>query len=236
MKKGDFLWFVVLSCVVVILIIPGTHLAFVSATKAHPYLMGFLKFALLATMGELLAIRIITGRWEKPSGMMYRVIIWGLFGVMIVLMFEIFSSGVTGAVSKGMLWTGSGLWQTVMVAFWISTIMNLTFAPVFMTCHRITDTIIDSVFSERIPLGKLRMTVVMSKIDWQGFVSFVFLKTIPFFWIPVHTFIFLLPSEYRILVAAMLSVALGVILAYAKRIKISSQISNKHRDTIIGGL
>jgi len=44
-------------------------------------------------------------------------------------------------------------------------------------------------------------------------VNFVLLKTIPFFWIPAHTLTFLLPKEYRIVIAAFLSVVLGVILA-----------------------
>ena len=58
---------------------------------------------------------------------------------------------------------------------------------------------------------------VTDRIDWRGFIGFVVLKTIPFFWIPAHTVTFLLPPEYRILVAALLSIALGAILAYAKR-------------------
>jgi hypothetical protein len=42
-------------------------------------------------------------------------------------------------------------------------------------------------------------------------------KTIPIFWIPAHTITFLLPSEYRVLSAAFLSIALGTILAFAKK-------------------
>ncbi|MBK5251987.1 MAG: hypothetical protein JJE29_05070 [Peptostreptococcaceae bacterium] len=48
------------------------------------------------------------------------------------------------------------------------------------------------------------------------FVSFVLAKTIPFFWIPAHTLTFLLPGQYRVLAAAMLSIALGLILTLAK--------------------
>jgi hypothetical protein len=43
------------------------------------------------------------------------------------------------------------------------------------------------------------------------------MKTIPFFWIPAHTLTFLLPSEYRVLAAAMLSIALGLILTITKK-------------------
>jgi hypothetical protein len=50
---------------------------------------------------------------------------------------------------------------------------------------------------------------VMGRIDWHGFVSFVVLRTIPLFWIPAHTMTFLLPPEFRVLMAAVLSIALG---------------------------
>ena len=45
--------------------------------------------------------------------------------------------------------------------------------------------------------------------------GFVYKKTIPLFWIPAHTITFLLPAEYRILVAALLGIVLGVILGIA---------------------
>jgi hypothetical protein len=61
------------------------------------------------------------------------------------------------------------------------------------------------------------MRAVVDKIDFYGFISFVVLKTIPIFWIPAHTVTFLLPPEYRVLMAAFLSIALGGILAFAKR-------------------
>jgi len=58
---------------------------------------------------------------------------------------------------------------------------------------------------------------VIGRIDWRGFVSFVLFRTIPLFWIPAHTITFLLPPHYRVLMAALLSLALGGILAFAKR-------------------
>ena len=109
--------------------------------------------------------------------------------------------------------------QPFFKAFYTSAIMNLAFAPTFMAFHRFTDTTIDMVCGEGRNFGDIRLAEVTSRIDWQGFVSFVVLKTIPLFWIPAHTITFLLPPEYRILVAASLSFALGAILAYAKRKK-----------------
>ena len=107
--------------------------------------------------------------------------------------------------------------QIVLKAFYTSAIMNLAFAPTFMAFHRYTDTLIDMVCGEGRKMDGISLPEVTDRIDWRGFIGFVVLKTIPFFWIPAHTVTFLLPPEYRILVAALLSIALGAILAYAKR-------------------
>lgn len=220
MRRGDFLWLAALCAVSSIMVVPATHQVFISVTKEHPYIMGFGKFAVLATMGELLAIRIAMGEWKRPAGVTYRSIVWGLIGVLIVLMFEVFSSGVAGAIAKGLLWSGADASSSkIWAAFWISAIMNLAFGPAFMTLHRITDTYIDLICGEKIPVGTVKVPDVIARIDWQGLVSFVVLKTIPFFWIPAHTITFLLPPEYRVLMAAYLSIALGAILAYGKRKK-----------------
>ncbi|MDE7102493.1 MAG: hypothetical protein K2O37_06815, partial [Bacteroidales bacterium] len=61
----------------------------------------------------------------------------------------------------------------------------------------------------------IRMGEIMQGIDWKRQWSFVFKKTIPFFWIPAHTVTFMLPGEYQVLFAAFLGVVLGIILAFA---------------------
>jgi Mpv17 / PMP22 family. len=217
LKKGDFLWLAVLCGITALLLAPASHQAFINVTLKHPYLMGFIKFAILATMGELLVVRIVSGEWNKPLGIHYKAIVWGLFGMGIVLMFEVFLNGVIGAVKKGLLPTGEGVYNQVLVAFYISAIMNLTFAPAFMAVHRMTDTYIDLMEKGLQP----NWITVIAKIDWQGFIEFVVFKTIPYFWIPAHTITFLLPPEFRVLAAAFLSMALGAILSYARRTKTS---------------
>jgi hypothetical protein len=215
LNKGDFLWLAALCGVSALLMVPATHAAFIAATVAHPYAMGFVKFFILATLGELLAIRILSGRWVRPHGMAYKAAIWGVVGMTVVLMFEIYLSGVGGAVRKGLLLTGGGAAGAVLTAFFISAAMNLTFAPVFMAAHRMTDTYIDMRAEGLAPTWPQ----VVARIDWHGFITFVVAKTIPFFWIPAHTVTFLLPPEYRVLSAAYLSIALGAMLSYARRRK-----------------
>jgi len=184
----------------------------VAVTASHPFLIGFLKFAILATLGELLAHRIVAGAWTKPRGLAYRALVWGLIGMVIVLIFDIFASGVASALAKGLL-PGGG--SRLAFAFFVSVTMNATFAPAMMLFHRATDTYIDLRHEHR--GSRVGIDDVVAAIDWHGFVSFVLLRTIPFFWIPAHTLTFMLPPEYRVLAAAMLSVALGAILAFAKR-------------------
>lgn len=218
MKKGDLLWLGALGLVVVYLL--GFTEQFNGLTKAFPYPMGFLKFFILATMGEILAIRIVTGDYKKPVGLVWRAVVWGFFGMVFVFIFPLFAAGVKDAAAKGLLPKiiyAKGTLGAFGFAFFTSMIMNLAFAPTFMAFHRVTDTYIDMGNGNLSEIFKLKMNDVVGKIDWKGFISFVVCKTLPFFWIPAHTITFLLPPEYRILMAAFLGIALGGILAFAKR-------------------
>ena len=213
MRAGDVVWAACLGVVVAALVVPATREGFVAATGAYPYLMGFAKFAVLASMGELLSLRILNGRWKRTTGMIAKAAVWGVIGMLIVLMFGIYSSGVAGAVRNGLLPVGRGTLARVLTAFFISLSMNLTFAPVFMAAHRMSDTWIDLRMDGRRP----NLDELLAAIDWRGFFRFVLLVTIPAFWVPAHTVTFLLRAEYRVLAAAFLSIALGVILSFARR-------------------
>lgn len=212
MNKKDFLWGLTLIGVIIFLINSSTHNMFIKFNGGHPYIAGFIKFALLASLGDLLAARIVSKKWEKPSGLLFRAFIWGFLGMVIVLIFNIFAAGVTIAMDKGIL-PGKNL--TILFAFFTSAIMNSTFAPTMMAFHRCTDTYADLKFGKG--EKEVNLSLIVENIDWDGFVSFVVIKTIPFFWIPAHTITFLLPPEYRVLAAAFLSIALGAILSFAKR-------------------
>ena len=66
MRKGDFVWGALLLCIVAFLYFPITNKIFVETTKVHPFIMSFIKYFILATMGELLGRRIIYGEWSRP--------------------------------------------------------------------------------------------------------------------------------------------------------------------------
>jgi len=219
LKQKDFLWIIALLLVTGILVYPVTHNMFIAATITHPYIMGFVKVSILASMGELLAIRIATGDWKTPAGVIYRFIVWGFIGMTFVLVFDLFANGISGSMNNGLLpsLAEKTYLSPYLFAFFTSTFMNLIFAPTFMAFHRITDTYIDLGQGKINKIVRVKLIDVIQTINWYDFISFVILKTIPFFWIPAHTITFMLPSEYRVLMAACLSIVLGGILAFAKR-------------------
>ena len=93
--------------------------------------------------------------------------------------------------------------------------MNLSFGPVMMGTHKVTDKYIDLKCNNK--GNKVTITDAAKAVDWSGFVTFVVFKTVPLFWIPAHTMVFLLPGEYRLVVAALLSIALGILLTLANK-------------------
>ena len=219
MKKKDLIWIGTLLIIAFLLAYPTTNEIYTTANKAHPYILGFVKVSILATMGEILALRIVIGDYKKPVGLIYKFIVWGFLGMGFVIAFDLFANGVTGSMKKGLLPSGKvdTFSAKLLFAFFTSSAMNLIFGPTFMCLHRLTDTFIDLGEGQFSKIKKVKLKAVTDKIDWYGFMSFVVFKTIPIFWIPAHTVTFLLPGEYRVLVAAFLSLALGIILAYSKR-------------------
>ena len=222
MKKQD-LYFIALVGVIFLPFFLSQPLyeAYNSFNAGHPFLLGFLKFAVLATMGEALGLRLREGMYNKPGfGLIPRAIVWGFLGITIVAAFKIFSAGgpallktlgIAGA-AESLAGPMGGL--RVLTAFTISLTLNTIYAPVMMTLHKITDThivnnggTIAGLFRP-LPIGE-----IMTGLNWRVQWNFIFKKTIPFFWIPAHTITFLLPVQFQVLFAALLGVALGVILA-----------------------
>lgn len=193
-----------------ILVLPSSRDIFQAATIAHPYLMGFIKFALLATTGEILAGKITTNVFALPAGAFKKAFVWGVIGMMVALLFPVFSAGVAAAQASSLL-LGKG--NAIITAFLTSTINNLTFGVAMMAGHRMTDTMIE-LQGKHLPARPMDAVRV---VDWPGFVSFVVFRTIPLFWIPAHTVTFMLPPQYRVFLSAFLSIVLGLLLAIAKK-------------------
>lgn len=189
---------------------------------AHGMIMSFLKFGVLSTMGEMLGCRISTGKYVTPTfGVLPRMVVWGVLGMGINMAMIIFSKGTPmfmeymGMADAVKSFTADGFTMgKLWVALAVSVAMNTIFAPVFMTFHKITDAhIAANGGSIKSLVTPIPMVERFASINWQAQWGFVFKKTIPFFWYPAHTITFLLPSEQRVLFAALLGIALGVLLA-----------------------
>lgn len=222
----------VLAGVFVLLFLPfciseTLYKAYHEFNNAHALMMGGVKFAVLSTLGEIIALRIRTKGYKlKGFGVVPRMVVWFLLGAWIVMAMKIFWAGAPrladyifsmnaeNGIAAAMTGNFSGL--KLLGAFCISLSMNTAFAPVFMTLHKITDThIMNGGGKLKSLVTPMPMGEIMTGINWRAQWGFVFKKTIPFFWIPAHTLTFVLPGEYQVLFAAFLGVILGVILALA---------------------
>lgn len=228
MKKNDFIFLGIVILIFMPFFISDTiYDAYKSFNALHGMIMSFVKFAVLATMGEILGLRISTGVYNRPGfGILPRMIVWGILGMGINMAMIIFSKGTPtfleymGMENAADLLNGEFCLNKIWVALSISVAMNSIFAPIFMTLHKITDThIIQHNGSLKALVTPIPMGKILSELNWNAQWGFVFKKTIPFFWYPAHTITFLLPSEMRVLFAALLGIVLGVLLAIGARKK-----------------
>lgn len=224
MKRSDLLF----VCCVVVFFLPfflsgWLFDAYNAFNHDHGMIMSFIKFAILATLGEVIGLRIKTGSYYSPGfGILPRAIVWGFLGITIKLAFVIFTSGTISFLTymgfrDAAVVFGEGFSAgKLLIAFSISVFMNTIYAPVMMTFHKITDThIISNSGSLQSLLKPVDFAGILKNINWDVQWNFVFKKTIPFFWYPAHTITFLLPPDFQVLFAALLGIALGTILAVA---------------------
>jgi hypothetical protein len=229
MKRNDILTFLFVFILLLPFFLSGPVFSFYQQfNKEHAYIASFIKFAILATFGESIGLRIRTGNyWQKGFGLVPRALVWGFLGVSIKMAFVIFGEGAPymlktlgvgfpSANPGDILRQHDFSWLKLLSAFSVSTALNLFFAPVFMTFHRITDMhIIENKGTISGFFTPVRFRKQFMDLDWSTMWNFVFKKTIPMFWIPAQTINFMLPEEYRVLFAAFLSVILGVLLSVA---------------------
>ena len=210
MKKQDALWglsYIALGVISVYLTISG---GFAWFNREMPYVAGSVQFAVYATAGELLSTRILERRWILDRATWFKTASWGFCGVLLTLAFRIFSEGTAQAMAAGLLpFYGSAL----AAAFFTSCTNNLFFGPIQSGLIRVCSNYADLRFAQ----GR-RVTVreAVDSVDWGELVEFTLFKTIPFFWIPINTVGFLLPMDYRIVFAAMLSLVFGVLMTALK--------------------
>ncbi len=228
MKKKDLIFILCLAVFVgLFVVVKPVNQWFLSWSAAKDYrsfIMAFLKFGVLSTMGECIGLRISQGCYNKKGfGILPRFLVWGVLGTCISIAMTIFASGTFAFLSlcgfKDL--SAATLHEypfgvDLLYAFCVSVFMNTFFAPVFMTVHKVTDThILNTGGTLKGFFTPMAFGQILKNLNWDVQWNFVFKKTIPFFWYPAHTITFLLPNQYRVLFAALLGVALGIILSIA---------------------
>ena len=235
MKKADFIAIIAVAAVVCgFAFIPGAWEWFNTTTANHGLLMSFFKFAILCTFGEMLSMRIREGVYlKKGFGLMPRILVWGVIGVVIASAMIIFRTGTVRLLDGGFHLNGKAsewfdikngvipplTWGRAFVALCVSTLMNTLFAPIFITFHKITDIHIAETggtlkgfFSSPLNIRE----ALSKKINWDIHYGFVIAKTIPFYAIPANTIVFLLPPTLQVLAAALVGITLGLVLSIKK--------------------
>lgn len=229
MKRSDLLILAGVILILAVFIFFPPVLDFYRKFNAdHAYLASFIKFAILATFGESIGLRIRTGNYfQKGFGLIPRSIVWGCLGISIKMAFIIFGEGAPVMLkTMGVIFPASEpasilretsfSWLKLLSAFAASATLNLFFAPVFMTFHKIMDFhILQNRGTLKGFFTPIKFRKHFMELDWSMQWNFVFKKTILIFWIPAQTLNFMLPEEYRILFAAFLSIVLGVLLSIA---------------------
>lgn len=167
------------------------------ANRSHPLAAAFLQFSVLSTYGEVLSARLTSGSW-RIAHLPAKMVLWGLIGMWISLAFPFAASGVEGLVAFG-------LWPDALRAFSISVWANLLsgYAVCMMLTQRWLNDVIDSGF-----YPPWHVFSQPGLADWGK----VVLLSLVLFWLPAHTVTFMLPDAWRVLFAAFLGLALGIIL------------------------
>ncbi|GAB4272607.1 MAG: hypothetical protein Kow0029_11390 [Candidatus Rifleibacteriota bacterium] len=169
---------------------------YVELVKAHPVLMAMVQFAILGTLGDVIAKWLIEKKVSKPFGfivLIQKMLEWAFLAVLIKYAFTGFNGYVDSLVSHELLPQLNNYTR----AFAISATMNLQFGPFLVLMHRLLD------------------NLIAGQSNWQnidkGFYSLLW------FWIPAHTVTFMLDKPYQIGLAAVWSVVLGLILGIFNR-------------------
>lgn len=210
MKRSDIWWAVAYGLLAVFTVLFCVTGGFAKVNIAYPYLAGFAQFAVYATAGELLSGRLLEGTWQINRATWFKSLSWGIGGVLVTLAFTVFSQGTRQAMAAGLL---PGYGNALTQAFFTSVTNNLFFAPIHSALMRVCGNYAEIRF-----LAGQHITPrqAVDSVDWGELIDFTLFKTIPLFWIPVNTVGFLLPQEYRIVFAAVLSLAFGILMTVLK--------------------
>ncbi len=171
---------------------------YIEFVKNNIILSSFIQFAILGLLGEYAGIYVSKKRISKaftlPQALL-KSLGWGFLGILIKYAFTGFVAFTNGLIAHHLL--PSSFACVWIFSFFTSFFMNTLFGPQLMFLHRFID------------------NLIVKRKGFKGIEGA--LKTLIWFWIPAHTITFTLPVEFRIGLAALWSVVLGVILGFFKQ-------------------
>lgn len=171
---------------------------YVQLVQAHPMVSAALQFAILGTLGEVLAASLRRRQPALPCTfpqLLWKVVAWALLGLVIKIGFTGMKGFTEALLAKGLL-PGFVARHGVAHAFAVSMCTNVFFGPQMMAFHRIED------------------NLILREKGFQGITRAWW--TLVWFWIPAHTVTFSLPPDFQIGLAALWGLVLGVLLGLAK--------------------
>lgn len=171
---------------------------YVDLVIKFPLITAMIQFALLGTLGDVISKWIIRRKIFLPFSfvtLLLKMFEWAVLAVFIKYAFVGFVSFVDGLISQNYLPSLNVFGK----AFSISVSMNLQFGPFLVLMHRILD------------------NLIARENNWQNIDKGMY--SLLWFWIPAHTITFMLPKPFQIGLAALWSVALGIILGFYNKKK-----------------
>jgi hypothetical protein len=172
--------------------------AYVQWVTANPLFSAAIQFAILGTLGEVISFTIQNRRLTLPCAwwqLFAKMLAWALLGLLIKYGFTGMKGFTRALLDHQMLpvfFSGGFGW-----ALAVSVFTNTFFGPLMMAFHRLED------------------NLILNQKGFQGITRAW--ATLVWFWIPAHTITFILPTDYQIGLAALWSVALGIIMGFSKK-------------------
>ncbi len=169
---------------------------YVDWVHSMPIVSSMIQFAILGTLGEVISKWVIRKSFKYPFGFfltLWKMIVWAILAVGIKYAFKGHVAMVEALETAKMLPPLSNFGKALA----ISVSLNTQFGLLLVIMHRVLDNLVEKHKNWR-------------NLD-KGFYALLW------FWVPAHTLTFMLSEPYRIGLAAVWSVALGLILGFFNR-------------------
>jgi len=174
---------------------------YIELVKTYPIYSAMIQFAVLGTLGDIFSKWMQRGVVFMPykyAVIFLKMLEWAILAIAIKYAFVGFQGFVDSLIAQCFL-PELNLFGR---AFSVSVVMNLQFGLLLVIFHRFLDNLISR------------------ENNWKNIDKGMF--SLIWFWIPAHTFTFMLDKPFQIGLAAIWSLVLGIILGYFNKSKVTN--------------